>query len=93
MTYETLRICSGGGGFEAVPRPRVATDLLRLRQLLEENAVSVIDARVMLIFRWREEVTVARDGRVLIKSPDQQEASSIWSEIEPLLNRVQTTSA
>jgi hypothetical protein len=93
MGYEALRLCSGGGGFEAVPRPRAATDLLRLRREFEARSIPVTDARVMLIARMQQEVTIARDGRVLIKSRTSDEAAAIWAELEPMLTRAQVASA
>lgn len=81
MSYSTVKLCSGGGGFEAVPRPRQPIDLATARQRLERDGISVTDARVMLIFRLREEVTLARDGRILIKTRDAAAAESVFAEL------------
>lgn len=85
MTYETVRLCAGGGAYEAVPRPRLALDLAAARQRLEASGIGVVDARVMLIVRLEREVTVGRDGRVLIKTRDPEEALRVFAEISRLL--------
>lgn len=85
MGYDTLRLCAGGGAFEAVPRPRQPVDLGRLRAHFERTGVAVTDARVMLIVKLRCDLTVARDGRVLIKTRDANEARLLWAEVQPVL--------
>ena len=85
MGYATVRLCQGGGGFEALPQPRRSLDLARLRVRLESSGVSVVDARVMLIARMRHGVTIAQDGRVLIKGRDPDEAEALLAELRPWL--------
>ncbi|MCI4346291.1 MAG: hypothetical protein L3K07_06010 [Thermoplasmata archaeon] len=81
MTYSTVRLCSGGGSFEAIPSPKLALDLRRAREALETAGVGVIDARVMLIARLEKEVTLARDGRILIKTTDPVVAERILRDL------------
>ncbi|MCI4363192.1 MAG: hypothetical protein L3K13_02680 [Thermoplasmata archaeon] len=81
MTYSTVRLCSGGGSFEAIPTPKLALDLGRARKELEAAGVSVVDARVMLIARLEKEVTLARDGRILIKTTDPVVADRILRDL------------
>jgi hypothetical protein len=81
MRYATVQLCSGGGGFEAVPHPRAPIDLRAARARLEASGVLVVDARVMLIVRLEREVTVSRDGRILIKTRNAAEAERIFAEV------------
>ena len=80
MTYYTLRLCSNRGAYEAIPNPKSRLDLAGVRRQLEANHVPVLDARVMLIVTLVREITVSRDGRVLIKSRDAGEAAVIFEE-------------
>jgi hypothetical protein len=86
MGYYSLRLCAGGGAYEAVPAPRLSLDLRRVRSMLESEAVPVVDARVMLIAQLGREVTLSRDGRVLIKTRDPAEAERIFARIRSLLD-------
>ena len=81
MGYSTLKLCSNGGAFEAVPRPRVTVDLEDAKRRLEAKGVPVIDARVMLIVRLEKELTLGRDGRVMIKTRDSAEADRLFGEL------------
>ncbi len=68
MAYRAVRLCSSGGGYEALPEGRVSLDLARVRVLLESHGIPVTDARVMLIAEMAPEVTLGRSGRILIKT-------------------------
>ena len=85
MTYSTLRLCSGRSAYEAVPNPRLSLDLGRIRDQLGREGVSVIDARVMLIVRFEREVTIGRDGRVLIKSADAELSDRLFRRVRRLI--------
>lgn len=84
MTYETLRLCSGRAAYEAVPRPKLDLDLAAVRACLERAGVPVVDARVMLIARMAREVTVSRDGRILIKTSDPAEADRLLQDLRSI---------
>jgi len=86
VTYSTLRLCSGRAAYEAIPQPRLSLDLGRIRRKLEAEGVPVIDARVMLIARFDREVTIARDGRLLIKSADATEADRLFARVRRLVD-------
>lgn len=86
MGYYSLRLCAGGGAYEAVPAPRLSLDLSRMRSALEASQIPVVDARVMLIAQLGREVTLSRDGRVLIKTRDTQEAAAIFERLRGLLD-------
>jgi len=79
--YSSVRLCQGGGGFEALPRPRLRLDLPRVADRLRAAGYSVTDARVMLIARREREVTIAQDGRILIKTRDAREAEQLLTEV------------
>jgi len=83
--YRTLRLCTSGGGFEAVPDPPRKLDLARIRTSLEHDGVSVVDARVMLIAALGSETTISRTGRVLIKTADPRVAERVFQQLRPLL--------
>ena len=85
MTYFSLRLCSDGGAFEAIPRPPLRLDLGRTRRALESHHIPVVDARVLLIVQFQREVTLARDGRILIKSRDPAEAKKVFLDLQSLL--------
>ncbi len=83
--YRTLRLCSSGGGFEALPDPPRPLNLGRVRAALEAAGVSVIDARVMLIASLETEVTISRAGRLLFKTADPAAADRAFARLRPLL--------
>lgn len=76
-----MRLCAGGGGYEAVPRPRRQLDLTLLRRQLEADGYAVTDARVMLMVRREREATISRDGRILVKTRDPAEAERVLAEL------------
>ena len=84
--YRTLRLCTSGGGFEAVPDPPRRIDLGRIRRTLEHDGVSVVDARVMLIAALAAETTISGTGRVLIKTADPAVADRVFRKLRPLLD-------
>lgn len=86
MGYYALRLCAGGGAFEAVPAPRLSLDLGEARRTLEHAGVPVVDARVMLILQLDHEVTLSRDGRVLIKTKDPDRAAQSFAHLARLLD-------
>jgi hypothetical protein len=82
VSYSTVRLCSGGGAYEAIPEPKLHLDLLALKARLEAERIPVIDARVMLIVALEREVTISRDGRILIKSRDPAQAKKLFEELK-----------
>ncbi len=81
MSYSALRLCSGRSAFEAIPTPRRSLDLAEVRGRLRSEGIPVIDARVMLIAGDRQEVTIGRDGRILIKIPRAEEAQRLFERV------------
>ncbi len=83
--YRTLRLCSSGGGFEAIPDPPHSLDLGQIRASLEAAGVPVVDARVMLIAQLEAEVTISRSGRLLFKTADSATADRAFARLRPLI--------
>ena len=83
--YRALKLCSSGGGYEAVPQAPGSIDLARVRSALEGAGVRVVDARVMLIASLDPETTISRSGRLLFKTADEQAAHRALTRLLPLL--------
>ncbi len=79
--YRQLRLCSGGGGFEAVPDRPLRVDLARVRDRLAAEGIRVLDARTILIVGLEVEVTISRAGRVLFKTRDPATAERLLPRI------------
>lgn len=84
--YRAVRLCASGGGFEAIPHARVALDLASIAARLRSTGLPVLDARVMLIVATAPELTLGRDGRILVKTTDARRAEELvdelWTRIE-----------
>jgi hypothetical protein len=85
MGYRHLRLCSGGGGYEAVPDPGLSLDLAAVAERLRREGLSVTDARVLLIVGGDPEVTISRAGRLMFKTPDERRATEAFARLAPLL--------
>jgi hypothetical protein len=83
--YRTLRTCSSGGGFEAIPDPPRRIDLARVRTALEKDGIPLVDARVMLIVGSDPEVTISQNGRLLFKTADPAVADRAFARLLPLV--------
>jgi hypothetical protein len=83
--YRTLKLCSGSGGYEALPDPPRPLDLARARRALEAAGVAVVDARVMLIAAMDPDVTLSRNGRLLFKTRDAAAAERAFERLRSLL--------
>jgi len=84
--YRTLRLCSGGGGFEAIRLSEGRLDLPTIRRKLEAGGIPTVDARVMLIATLEAEVTISVAGRVLIKTADPSLAARVFDRVHPFLS-------
>jgi len=91
--YRSLRICSGGGGYEAVPHPALRLDLDRVRRTLEAEGIAVVDARVMLLAATDPEATISRSGRILFKTRDAAAATRAFERLRALLGLPGTETA
>ncbi|MCI4373110.1 MAG: hypothetical protein L3K02_05650 [Thermoplasmata archaeon] len=83
--YRRLRLCSSGGGFEAIPDPPRRVDLARVRAALEKEGVRVVDARVMLIAGSDPEITISQNGRLLFKTADPDAADRAFARLLPAI--------
>jgi hypothetical protein len=83
--YRTLKLCSNGGGFEAIPDPPRRLDLRRVREALERDGLTVVDARVMLIAGSDPEVTISQNGRLLFKTADSRSADRAFARLLPVI--------
>lgn len=83
--YRHLELCSGGGGFEAIPVGLPPLDLARARATLERAGVPVVDARVLLVVTLEVEATVSRSGRLLFKTRDEPAARRAFARLRSLL--------
>ena len=79
--YRSVRLCSSGGGFEAIPERRAALDLGSIAERLRTTGLGVVDARVMLIVATVPELTLSRDGRILVKTSDAARAEALVREL------------
>jgi len=91
--YRPLRLCTHGGGFEAIPGSSRQLDLARVRAALESAGVAVVDARVMLIASLDPEVTISRAGRLLFKTPDPSIAQRALDRLLGLVPALRTAPA
>jgi hypothetical protein len=83
--YRTLRLCSSRGAFEAIPDPPMRLNLAEACHRFAAKGTEVVDARVMLIVRMEHEVTVSRDGRILVKTQDKAAANRIFRQVVDIL--------
>ncbi len=81
----TLRLCSGGGGYEWLPDRDLGLDLPTVRRALESRGVPVVDARVMLIAGLGPEVTISRRGRLLFKTPELRDADAALERLREIV--------
>lgn len=84
--YRKLRLCSNGGGVEAIPDRPVSLDLAAVRRTLEQNGIPVVDARVLLIASMDPEVTISRAGRLLFKTGETELADRAFERLRSLID-------
>jgi hypothetical protein len=84
--YRRLELCSGGGGFEALPVGVPPLDLVRVRKTLEQAGVPFVDARVLLVVTLEIETTLSRSGRLLFKTRDERAALRAFAQLRELLS-------
>ena len=84
--YRSLKLCTNRGGYEAIPDPPRPLDLVEVRHRLERAGIAVVDARVMLIAALESEVTIARSGRILLKTQDSSVAARTFERLRTLMD-------
>jgi hypothetical protein len=85
VSYRTLQLCSSSGAYEAIPEPKLRLDLGAARRTLEGAGRQVLDARVMLIVQGEPEITLLRDGKIVVKTRDARAATQAFLELSRLL--------
>ena len=66
--YSLLKPCKTSAAFEAIPRERLGLDLDRCEKILLPLCAIVAHAGVLLIVHDRCEVSIHRDGRLILKT-------------------------
>jgi hypothetical protein len=66
--YSLLKPCKTSAAIEAIPGERVSLDLDRCEEILKEVCTIVANAGMLLIVSDRCEVSIHRDGRLILKT-------------------------
>ncbi len=72
--YSVLKPCKTSAAFEAIPRERFSLDLDRSEEILKEVCTIVTNAGILLIVNDRCEVSIHKDGRLILKTDSQEVA-------------------
>jgi len=70
--YSILKPCRTTAAFEAVPRERLSLDLDRCEEILGPVCTIVANAGVLLVVKDRCEVSLHRDGRLVLKTDSEE---------------------
>jgi hypothetical protein len=73
--YSLLKPCKTSAAFEAIPRERFSLDLDRCEEILRPVCTIIAHAGVLLIVNDRCEVSIHRDGRLILKTDSQELAT------------------
>ena len=73
--YSLLKPCKTSAAFEAIPGERFSLDLDRCEEILRPVCTIVAHAGVLLIVNDRCEVSIHRDGRLILKTGLQELAT------------------
>ena len=82
--YSILKPCKTSAAFEAIPRERFSLDLDRCEEILKKTCTVITNAGVLLIVSDRCEVSIHRDGRLILKTDakelaaEQAERIAVW---------------
>ena len=91
--YSLLKPCKTTAAFEAIPRDRFRLDLELCAEILGKTCTIVADAGILLIVSDRCEVSIHRDGRLILKTDseevarEQAERIAGWLDGSPALAR------
>ncbi len=66
--YSLLKPCKTSAAFEAIPRERFSLDLDLCEEILKNVCTVVAHAGILLIVSDRCEVSIHRDGRLILKT-------------------------
>lgn len=73
--YSVLKPCKTSAAFEAIPRERFSLDLDRCEEILKGVCTIVTNAGILLIVNDRCEVSIHKDGRLILKTDSQEVAA------------------
>ncbi|MGD0079845.1 MAG: hypothetical protein ABSB80_04245 [Methanoregula sp.] len=73
--YSLLKPCKTSAAFEAIPRERFSLDLDLCEEILKKSCTIVAHAGILLIVNDRCEVSIHKDGRLILKTDSQELAS------------------
>jgi hypothetical protein len=73
--YSLLKPCKTSAAYEAIPRERLSLDLDLCEELLRPVCTIVAHAGVLLIVRDQCEVSIHKDGRLILKTDSQELAT------------------
>jgi len=91
--YSILKPCKTTAAFEAIPRERFSLDLDRCEEILKKTCTIVTNAGVILIINDMCEVSIHRDGRLILKTDSNELAAeqavriSGWLEGTPAIRK------
>jgi hypothetical protein len=91
--YSVLKPCKTSAAFEAIPGERFSLDLARSEEILKEVCTIVTNAGVLLIVNDRCEVSIHKDGRLILKTDSQELAAEQagriagWLEGTPVIRK------
>jgi len=94
--YSVLKPCKTSAAFEAIPRERYQLDLDRCEETLRPVCTIVANAGVMLIVSDLCEVSIHKDGRLILKTDSETCASeqagriARWIEESPAVRKSRT---
>jgi len=75
MTYYLLKPCKGHAGFLSTMKEKTRVDLISLIGRLESEGYEVTDVKHLLIAKKDVEVTIYPDGKLLVKTDDEEMAT------------------
>jgi len=91
--YSLLKPCKTTAAIEAIPRERFVLDFDLCEEILKKSCTIVANASVLLIVNDRCEVSIHKDGRLILKTDDPilaaDQAGRIagWLEGTPALRK------
>ena len=85
--YSLLKPCKTSAAFEAIPRERFSLDLDRCEEILRPVCTIVAHAGVLLIVNDQCEVSIHKDGRLILKTGSQELAAEQAGRIAGWLER------
>ena len=73
--YSILKPCKTSAAFEAIPKFQCRLDLDRCEEILSNSCKIVANARILLIVSDKCEVSIHKDGRLILKTDSSEVAN------------------